>query len=77
MSTEMITRSLSFDALYVEVTVCRYICDRCSRRECFHESPEAPAGTKSASACGWQPLIGHDDGEQEWICPKCSTPPPE
>ena len=75
MPVEYVTRGLSFENLYVEITVCRYICDDCGRRECFHDNPTAPIDEnhRTPDEQGWALLYSHDDGaEQGCRCRRCA-----
>lgn len=72
MPIEHVSRSMSFDNLYVEVTVVRYICDDCARRECFHDTHK-PYGevVPTPQSKGWQILTAWSDGEEGARCPPC------
>jgi len=72
VSIEYVTRGMTFDNLYVEVTVIRYICNECARRECFHDVP-TPYGeaVPTPQGRGWELIYPIDDGEQEARCPQC------
>ena len=73
MPIEHVTRALSFDNLLVEVSVDRWICDGCDRRQAFHDVP-VPYGEKvpTPQSLGWRLGYPMDDGdEQTCICPAC------
>jgi len=73
MSIEYVSRHLSFENLLVEVTVQRWICDSCGRRECFHDSHKPyNEHVPDPKERGWRLGITLEDGDQEpcW-CRKC------
>lgn len=73
MPIEHVSRHLSFDNLLVEVSVARWICDDCGRRQAFHDVP-TPYNEKvpTPSSLGWRLGYPMDDGqEQGCICPGC------
>lgn len=76
MPIEYVTRSMGFDNLIVNVTVRRYICDDCARRECFHDVPPPPYGESHATPTdrGWSILPAWHDGEPGARCPECNKP---
>lgn len=74
MGIEHVTRALSFDNLVVEVSVDRWICDDCGRRQAFHDVP-TPYMEKvpTPSSLGWRLGYPMDDGEEQTcICPACA-----
>lgn len=74
MPIEHVTRGLSFDNLYVEVSVYRWICDDCGARQAFHDVPE-PYGeiVPTPGSSGWRILHSWDDGEEGARCPTCAA----
>lgn len=73
MPVEHASRTLSFDNLCVEVSIYRYICDRCGNREAFPDVPMAEGYTeRSAGEKGWRFTNQFHDGEADCLCPKCS-----
>jgi hypothetical protein len=74
MPVEHVTRGLSFDNLFVEVSVDRWICDGCGTRQAFHDVPGPPYGdpVPTPEKLGWHLCYPMDDGsEQSCTCPKC------
>lgn len=72
VTIEYVTRGLTFDNLYVEVTVQRWICKYCSWRETFHDTPPYGETVPTPQTRGWQIIYPDSDGEQECRCRKCS-----
>lgn len=72
MPIEHVSRTMGFDNLIVEVSVIRYICDCCARRECFHDVP-TPYGeaVPTPQSRGWRILPAWTDGEEGARCPDC------
>ena len=72
MPIEHVSQIVTFDNLCVEVSVYRYICDNCGRRECFHDEP-TPYGEKipTPSERGWEIREPLDDGVQGARCAQC------
>jgi hypothetical protein len=75
MPIEHVTRGLQFENLYVEVSVERWICDNCGRRQAFHDNPQPPYGDApppNPERLGWKLKFPLDDGSEEGCtCPKC------
>lgn len=74
MPIEYVTRGITFDNLCVDVTVLRYTCDDCGRRQAFHDVP-TPYGESvpTPQSLGWQLLHSFDDdgGQEGARCPHC------
>lgn len=72
MPIERVSRTMGFDNLIVEVSVMRWICDTCARRECFHDVP-TPYGEQvpTPKGRGWVILPAWTDGEENAKCPDC------
>lgn len=74
MPIEHVTRCLSFENLLVEVSVDRWICDDCGRRQAFHDVPTPiwPEKVPTPQSLGWSLHFPMDDGSEQGVtCPKC------
>lgn len=74
MPIDYVTRGITFENLLVEVTVLRYVCDDCGRRQDFHDVP-TPYNERvpTPQSLGWQILGSFDDdgGQEGARCPNC------
>ena len=72
MGIEYVTKEISFDNLLVEVSVVRYICDDCARREAFHDVP-TPYNelVPTPQDKGWHIITPIDDGPEGARCASC------
>lgn len=75
MPIETVSRHLGFENLLVEVTVQRWICDDCHRREAFHDTHKPyNEHVPSPQERGWRLGFPLDDGsEQTCFCGPCSA----
>lgn len=73
MSIEYVTKGICFDNLLVEVSVVRYICEDCGRREAFHDVP-TPYNevVPTPQGKGWRIITPLDDGPECARCAACA-----
>jgi hypothetical protein len=73
MGIEFVTKGVCFDNLIVEVTVVRYTCDDCARRECFHDTPKPYNEiVPDPRSKGWRIITPIDDGTEGARCAACA-----